>query len=219
MKDTNTLIMELSQDAAKKNAWQCHSVHPVKFAGNLVTGLVAYGIVVQYFLGLRPDLSMQFTRPWFDLEIFLLLALALSSVIAAVIAMYPDVYQKPRWLKLPYAIFIALAVLVISQLGMPFDVRMAMPKPGTHAIECTLCIGSVAMLPSALLFCILRRGASVRPMQAGAFAVLASSAIGCLTLRLSESNDLLMHLASWHYLPTLIFASVGALIGKWLLKW
>lgn len=216
MKDTNTLIAELSQDASKKNAWQRT---PVKISAKLVVVLAAYGIAVQYFLGLRSDLSMQLTRPWFDLEIFLLFALTLSSVIAAVIAMYPDAYQKPRWLNLPYVIFIALVVLVISQLGMPFDARMVMPKPGANAMECALCIGSVAMLPSALLFGILRQGASVRPMQAGAFAVLASSAIGCLTLRLSESNDSLMHLASWHYLPTLIFAIVGALIGKWLLKW
>lgn len=216
MKDTNTLIAELSQDAPKKGAWQRT---PMKFGGKLLAVLAAYGIAVQYFLGLRPDLSMQFTRPWFDLEIFLLLVLGLSSVVAAVIAMYPDAYQKPRWLKLPYAIFAVLAVLVIVQLGMPLDARMVMPEVGNHAMECALCIGSVAMLPSALLFGILRQGATVRPMQAGAFAVLASSAIGCLTLRLSEANDSLMHLASWHYLPTLIFASVGALIGKWMLKW
>lgn len=216
MKDTNTLIAELSLETPKKRSWQRT---PMKFGGLLLSVLAGYGAAVQYFLGLRPDLFMQLTRPWFDVEIFLLAALALSSVIAAVIAMYPDAYQQPRWLKLPYAIFIVLAVLVIAQLGMPLDARMVMPKPGAHAMECALCIGSVAMLPSALLFGILRQGASVRPMQAGAFAVMASSAIGCLTLRLAEANDSLMHLASWHYLPTLIFASVGALIGKWLLKW
>ena len=80
-------------------------------------------------------------------------------------------------------------------------------------MDCALCIGSVAMLPSLLLFGILRRGATVRPMQAGIFAVLAASAIGCLTLRLSEANDSLAHLLLWHYLPTLIFAALGAVIG------
>jgi len=216
MKETKKLIAELSQDVLKKNAWQCT---PFKFGGKLVMVLAAYGIGVQYFLGLRQDLLIQFTRPWFGLEIALLFALTLSSVIAAVIAIYPDAYQKPRWLKLPYAIFIALAVLVTWQLGIPPDARMVMPKLGPHAMDCALCIASVAMFPSALLFGILRQGATVRPMQAGALAVLASSAIGCLTLRLSESNDLLMHLALWHYLPTLLFASFGAAIGKWMLKW
>jgi hypothetical protein len=69
------------------------------------------------------------------------------------------------------------------------------------------------------MFVLLRKGASIRQLQAGSFAVLTATAIGCLTLRLSEENDSIMHLLQWHYLPTLLFAALGALAGKWLLKW
>ena len=86
-------------------------------------------------------------------------------------------------------------------------------------MECALCIGSVALIPSALIFALLRKGASVRQFQAGSFAVLAASSIGCLTLRLAEANDSMMHLASWHYGPTVLFAALGAALGKILLKW
>jgi hypothetical protein len=49
--------------------------------------------------------------------------------------------------------------------------------------------------------------------------VLAASGVGCLTLRLAELNDSIEHLLQWHYVPTLLFAAGGAMIGKWLLRW
>jgi hypothetical protein len=216
MRDIDTLVAELSSDVANKRAWQRA---PAALAGKLLAVLFIYGAAVQVHLGLRADLRLQFARPLFDLEILLLAALALSSVIAATIAMYPDAYQKPGWLKLPYAVAALLAVLMIVQLAMPTDARMVMAAPGMIAMHCAMCIGWVAMLPSLLLFVILRRGATVRPLQAGIFAVLAASAIGCLTLRLSEANDSLAHLLLWHYLPTLVFATLGAVIGSRVLKW
>jgi len=121
---------------------------------------------------------------------------------------------------LPYAVFTLLVAMVGFQLMMPTDTLMVMPEEvGAHPMECTICIASVALIPSALIFSLLRNGASIHPFQAGSFAVLASSAIGCLTLRLSEANDSIIHLVQWHYVPTLFFAALGALAGKWLLKW
>ncbi len=84
------------------------NARPAALAAKLFVVLAIYGAAVQIHLGLRADLRAQFARPLFDLEIFLLVALALGSVIAATIAMYPDAYQKPGWLKLPYAAAIAL---------------------------------------------------------------------------------------------------------------
>jgi len=85
--------------------------------------------------------------------------------------------------------------------------------PGGYSAAAT------AIVPAALIFALLRKGASVRPLRAGSFAVLAASGLGCLTLRLSEANDSLVHLVDWHYLPTLLFAVIGALVGRYLLRW
>jgi len=102
---------------------------------------------------------------------------------------------------------------------MPHDVRMVMPEISAHGMECALCIASVALVPSGLVFGLLRKGTTVRQLQAGSFAVLAASAIGGLTLRLAEANDSILHLVQWHYVPTLLFAGLGAMLGKYLLKW
>lgn len=216
MNNTFDLIARLSKESkpTRKARTPCY------WALRLLALLALYAVGCQYFLGFRPDLGLQLLRPLFALETLLLSFLLLSSVVAAVLAMYPDVYQKRQLLKLPYAFFMLLVVAVGFQLMMPIDPRMLMPEgAGIHAMECAICIASVALIPSALIFALLRKNASVHQFQAGSFAVLASSAIGCLTLRLAEANDSIIHLVQWHYLPTLLFAALGALAGKWLLRW
>lgn len=216
MNNTADLIASLSAEAKSMKKMAT----PYYWALRLLAVLALYAIGCQLFLGLRLDLGMQFSRPLFALEIVLLSLLLLSSAIASILAMYPDAYQKPQLLKLPYAVFALLVALMGFQLLMPTDARMVMPEGAdVHAMECALCIASFALVPSALIFALLRKGAPVHQLQAGSFAVLAASAIGCLTIRLAEANDSIIHLVQWHYVPTLFFAALGALAGKWLLKW
>ncbi len=212
--DTAALIASLSSEAPRPRLKP-----PGYFGRRLAALLLAYGFGAQYLLHLRPDLPAQLMRPAFAAEIALLALLTLASAASAILAMYPDLHQKRWMLNLPYVIFTLLAGLVFIQLAMPADARMIIPPSGGHTMECALCIASVAIFPSGVMFGLMRRGASVHPWRAGSFAVLAASGIGCLTLRLAEANDTLMHLAIWHYLPTLSFATLGALAGRYLLKW
>ena len=213
---TTDLIAALSTQAKPERTLRL----PGRQAALLLTVTVLYAGGCQYVLGFRHDLALQLMRPWFVLEVLLSACLLLFSMVAAVLAMYPDAYQKPQLLKWPY-VFSALLLAVLGlQAFMPADALMVLPTgAGVHAMECAVCIASVALVPSALMFALLRRGAGVRPLRSGAFAVLTSSAVGCLTLRLAEANDSITHLVQWHYAPTLLFAAVGAVAGKHLLRW
>ncbi len=215
MNKTQSLIEQLSQDVKP--------VKPMPKPRILALGLCAvmaiYGLAAQYILGLRPDLAVQFMRPLFVAETVLLVQLLFCSAFAAILSLYPDIYQKSAWLKVPFLLFALLFLLIIVQLFLPIDGRMVVPDESAHKMECALCIAAVALIPAAIIFMMLRYGATIKPLQAGVFAVLAASAVGCLTLRLAEANDSMMHLALWHYLPTLLFASLGAFLGKFLLKW
>jgi hypothetical protein len=215
MTDTLDLIAQLSADAKPTSKMRA----PIYWSIRLLAVLAIYAAGCQLYLGLRSDLTTQLARPLFIIETILLLLLLISSVVAFILAMYPDAYQKQRLLKLPYYIFIALVLLVLFQIIIPHDARMMMPEISNHGMECAIFISSLALTPSAFIFALLRKGASVRQFQSGSFVVLSTSSIGCLTLRLAEENDSIIHLLQWHYVPTMLFAALGALLGKWLLKW
>ena len=211
--NTDELIANLSRQPPLK---ALHS--PRLYAVVLILGLLVYGMGVQTILGLRQDISIQWHRPLFILEVGLLLILILISLNSAISLMYPDAYQVHFLLKAPYIVSAALLLVLIFQLYLPLDKLGAYPV-NSHNLECTLCIASVAIIPSFIVFGLLRKGFSVKPKQAGALAVLTATSLACLLLRLSEMNDAIPHLLLWHYFPTLIFATLGAAIGQFILRW
>lgn len=214
MVDTKQLIEQLSQQAAPVKP-----VRPARMVALLLAALMVYAIGMQWSQGLRVDLAMQLERPLFVVELLLLLCLCLSAMVACVLAMFPDAYQKRSMLKLPYLFAAAMLALVTFQLLLPQDGRMVMPTPQSHTMECTLYIAMASMLPAALIFVVLRKGATLVPLHAGALAVMTASSIGALTLRLAEADDAITHLLASHYLPSIGFAVVGALLGRWFLRW
>jgi len=210
------LIEELSSRAALAKPMPGPSAVMVRAGGILFI----YAVAALLFLGSRPDMQVQLARPLFAAEVLLLLVIALSSLRAALYLSYPDHYQKSYVGLWPCLAGVAFVLLLAVQMFLPVDARMVLPVgTGVHGMECTLCIASVAAIPSALLFMLIRKGASTHPFKAGCFVTLTAASIGCLTLRLAEVNDSLVHLVQWHYLPTLLFAALGAWLGKYLLAW
>lgn len=209
----STLIQNLSEEAAVPVLRR-----PGYYAVRLGGILLLYAAIMLPAQGIRADLASQFARPAFFTEVILLATMMLSSLLAAILCLYPDSYQRPGLLRLPYWLFAVTTLFIGYQFLQPTDLRMVIP-PAAHTIECTLCIAALSLFPSALIFVLLRKGTSIHPWQAGSFAVLASASLGCLMLRLTEGNDSLLHLVRWHYAPTLLFAAIGACVGKYLLRW
>jgi len=216
MTDTNELIAQLAQDTkpAKK------PLHAGLLMFLLLGVLFVYSIGAQVYLGLRPDLTTRLTDFWFEAETVALWFLIVTSAFASITVMAPDAYQKPVRLQMPYVVFGALIIILGYQMIFTQDMSNWMAEL-THfdGMECSVCIALLSFIPSALIFALIRQGATVRPFMAGSYAVFTATGIGCLALRLAEPNDSLIHLVQWHYLPTLLFAIIGAYIGKWLLKW
>lgn len=192
--------------------------HPIKITLKLLSILLIYGILLQKILGLRPDLSTQFLRPLFVIEMVIIFLLFISSLISTVLTMYPDTYQKSKLLKIPYIFFLLLLVVFLIEFLIPHNDLMSIPLV-SHTIECTICILELSIIPSILLFIILKKGATTIPTKSGLFITLTASSLGYLILRLHEMNDSISHLLIWHYFPILIFSFIGSIIGRYLLKW
>jgi hypothetical protein len=215
MVDTKQLIQELSAQAAPVKRLQ-----PRRDAAFLLALLSIYAICAQCWLeGFRPDLAIQLSRPLFILELLLLAAMLVSASVASVYVMLPDGGQRKTLMRLPYVFSGGMLVLLVFQLFLPQDIRMVMSDAAAHTHACTIYIALSSLLPAALIFGLLRKGASVMPMQAGLLAVITAVSVGAITLRLAEANDEIIHLLVWHYVPGLFFASMGGLLGRYFLRW
>lgn len=216
MSNVNDLIMQLSKEAAPKLP-----LRPAVLVPAVLIILVLYGVGAQLYLGIRPDLLTQFGNPFFIAETALLFLLALSGALASTHALYPDMLQR-RWvLKIPFIVSTLLLMLLVGQ-GLRDNPSMDMSflaHENFAGMQCTLCIAAVSLIPSALLFALIRKGATTKPLLTGMIAALTAAAIGGFALRLAEPADSSAHFMIWHYLPTLVFSSLGALLGKFLLRW
>ncbi|MBN8543648.1 MAG: DUF1109 domain-containing protein [Alphaproteobacteria bacterium] len=215
MADTKQLIETLSAQATP-----VRPLRPQRYALILLAALSIYAICAQCWLeGFRPDLAQQLQRPLFVVELLLLAAMLISSVLAALHAMRPDAIVQKYRMRLPFIFSGLMLLLVAFQLFMPHDVRMVMSNADSHTHGCTAYIAFSSMLPAILIFWLIRKGATIMPMRAGLLAVIASMSVGALTLRLAEANDEIAHLLMWHYAPSLFFAALGAVLGRYLLRW
>ncbi len=211
MSDTQQLIVALSADARPVMPMMV----PSRLALRLSALLAAYALVMALMLGLREDIGTYWHQPVYLTELLALFALAAASITASVFRAFPDQYQYDTVRHLPAVAFAVFFALLAFQFWLP-----GTPSPvNAHGMECAICIGAVAIIPSAIAMYLIRKGASTKPLLSGMYAVLACAAIGCLVLRLIEANDGPTHLLLWHYFPTLGFAALGGIAGKFLLKW
>lgn len=214
MTKISDLIAKLSNEAKLVEPLE----NPSRLAARILSILILYAFIVQYIIGLREDFTVQITRALFIVELVLFFLLFASSTVSAALSIYPDSYQKSYLQKIPFIIFIFLAVVFVAQLFIPSDAKMLMPE-NFHKMGCSISILFFSLVPSLIIFGFLRKGASTIPAKSGLFAILAATALGCLISRLHEANDSISHMITWHFLPIIIFSILGAVIGKFLLRW
>jgi hypothetical protein len=221
MVETTTLIEELA-----KKATPVKLINPKQYIIKLGAVFLLYGFTLQYIIGIRVDILQRLTNKLYVFEIIMLILIAISGLIASIIAMFPDNYNQKHKLKLPLPYMlsgimlmnISWQIIIDITFQSMFDFYEAQTEH-LHEIECALFIACASIIPSMVMFVILRRGATLIPMQAGAISVITISSLNAAILRLSEINDSATHLLIWHYIPIIILASFGALIGRFALKW
>ncbi|MCH2547171.1 MAG: DUF1109 domain-containing protein [Alphaproteobacteria bacterium] len=215
MTDLSKVIDSLSEDS--------ESFMPLRAPQNTLWRIYAfillYSAIALLILLPRPEILLALQNPALVTELLLLMAIVGAGLRAAIYLGYPDAYQKRGVVVWPALMCLALVGIIMAEL-MGVMPEIAFPTPAsTHLYACVLCIAVVSLVPSVLLFYLLKKAASTHPFTAGACIVLASTALGALLLRISEANDDMLHIVQWHYVPVFLFALCGAGIGKLLLRW
>jgi len=187
------------------------------FIGLLCGAVAATGLMLGW-LGLRPDLSFAVHTPPFWMK---LVYTALLGLIGFFLA---DRAGRPGAKLMPVSLLILLAVGMIAALGV--EQMMRAPRMlwramflGSSYQVCPwrIVVISIPVLIAVLL--MLRRMAPTRPVIAGAVAGLLAGGAGASVYGLHCAESSAAFTAFWYTLGVAATAGLGALAGRFALRW
>jgi len=189
-----------------------------RVAAGLGIGLAGSVILMYLMLGPRPDMmvaaaTMQF---WVKLAYTLILACAGIWAVKRIAHPLGTIRANIAWMA---AAVVAISVLAFTQLGMtPPDRHMAMIKG--HTI--TVCTFNIVLLSMPLLiaaFWVLRGLAPTRLTVAGTAAGLAAGALASVVYSFHCDESAMPFIAIWYTLGVLGAGLIGAIVGRYVLRW
>ena len=211
---TDDLIARLSADlrpVRRGILWQL-------LIGALVVGGIVAAIAMYMMLGLREDIATAPTTMTFWTKSFYTFALAVLGFCATLVLARPD--GRTRW---PWIAAIGLTVLLfvgaaMQLMMMPADQTMRLIV-GSSSLVCPLYIVGLSLPVLAGVMLVLRRMAPARPTLAGFAAGLFAGGAGAWVYTFHCGENGMMFLTLWYTLGILVVAALGALIGRFALRW
>ena len=183
----------------------------------LAAGILVSVILMMTTLGLRPDLAQAIQGATFWMKF------CYTLTIAALGLWVVERSGRPGCDPVRPSLFLVLPVLVILVIAA---VQLLRPGANTHA----LIMGSSARVCAFLIFALsipllggifwaLRSLAPTRLLQAGAAAGLLSGSTAATIYALHCPETAAPFVAIWYSAGILLSTLVGALLGRWALRW
>tara|TARA_R110002124_G_scaffold114535_41_gene269612 strand:- start:22656 stop:23294 length:639 start_codon:yes stop_codon:yes gene_type:complete len=211
---TDDLIARLSTDLkpVRRNALQRLIVGTV-----LASGVVA-AIAMLMWLGTRADIATAPGTMMFWTKFAYTLALALLGGAATLVLARPDGRTRWPWIA-------AFALLVLLLVGAVFQLAYAEPEAmmslviGGTSLVCPWRIVALSLPMLAGLLVALRRLAPADPTLAGLAAGLFAGGTGAWIYSFACGENGMMFLALWYTFGIAVVAGLGALLGRFTLRW
>ena len=186
--------------------------------GALIVGGIIAAIAMYMMLGLRADIATAPTTMTFWTKSFYTFALAVLGGCATIVLARPD--GRTRW---PWIAAIGLAILlaigaVMQLMVMPADQTMHLIV-GSSSLVCPIYIIGLSLPVLAGTLLVLRRMAPANPTLAGFAAGLFAGGTGAWIYTFHCGENGMMFLMLWYTLGILVVAALGALIGRFALRW
>jgi len=199
--DTSEFMHNLAINGISKRP----RAHPKYYALLWFISALAYFSAIIWYIGLRADLSTMLTQPAFLLEILFATTIALGAAFSASWLALPDVNQQAKIRWLPFIPLLLLSLLLGYQLMAQHSYTI------DAGYECFFHMVIFIIIPTALLFYCIAKGAPTHYAWSGVTTGLLVNGLSYGTLRIFESNDNVVHIVIWHYLP--MFLTTAVLIG------
>ncbi len=205
--EDNKFIKNLVSDLKPVQVFKLEMSHYLK-----VLGVGAFSLLAGLALsGLRGDLAIIIRTPQFIIETILIIALAISSAVAALRLSVPGSSTKPTFITVGIAAgawLLTLIVILVTDRNFI----------ASRGLTCSTQVILGGVLPAVLIFKIASRGAPLKRQLIGWIAVLSGGAFGALNAHLSCSLSDPLHVLFWHLTPVLIVSALGVFIGKHFLR-
>lgn len=208
---TDDLIRAISADAGKPPV-SMPGIWLAAFGGAiLVAGAIFFG-----FLGPRPDISQAMETSRFLFKFVVTAALFVSAVPVLRALARPGT-------RVPFWALLAAPVLILAAIAMEL---VALPSGqwlpslvGSNAFECLTLIPLLGIGPLAAMLAALKVGAPTRPVLAGAVAGIAAGGLAAIFYAAFCTDDSPLFVAAWYSLAIVLLAILGALGGRYVLRW
>lgn len=175
-------------------------------------------VLMVLWRGLRPDLMIAMGGMMFWVKFGYTLAIGALAFWAAERLGRPGAEARTVWWRLEGLVALFVLIALIKLVATPADAR---PKAlmGHSAFVCPWCILALTapILVGALVG--MRRFAPTRPGLTGLAAGLAAGGFGAFVYAFSCNESAMPFVAVWYTLPVLVAGAVGALAGRFVLRW
>ncbi|MBB3233315.1 NrsF family protein [Phyllobacterium endophyticum] len=189
-----------------------------RVAIGLGSSLAASATLMYFWLGMRPDLmtAMETTPFWAKFVYTLSLAIAGAWALKRIAHPLGSIRIN---LALMGALIVAIGILGFMQLAMAPPEAHYYLLTGHSVSICTLNIVVLSLPLLAGAFWILSGLAPTRLTVAGAAAGLASGAIASLVYSFHCTESGMPFIAIWYTLGVLVPGLIGAIAGRYVLRW
>ena len=209
---TGQLVEALVSDRAAVRRPLARSLGLALAAGGLLS-------LVVYFVGLgvRPDIGPAIATWRFDLKVAMVLFGLILTFVICLDCARPDMPRHPlrRLLPLVAVLVVAVAIELLSTPSSSWQTRLV----GSNSMICLPMVPVLSIAPLVAALFVLRRTAPASPILAGAVAGLLSALAGAALYAFHCFDDSPLFVATWYSLATLPMMVIGAIAGRWLLRW
>lgn len=182
-----------------------------------VGGAIAIAMLLAT-LGVRPDIAEALQTWRFDVKLLATACACVAALLATRELIRPDAIGQRAALAflLPLGV---MAIAIAAELAGSDASTWAPRAIGSNSRLCLTAIIAFAAGPLVALLIALRAGAPRSPALAGAVAGLLAGSVGAFLYATHCVDDSPLFVALW-YIPPIIFVGlVGALAGRWCLRW
>nr|QIQ10647.1 Anti-sigma-F factor NrsF [uncultured bacterium] len=191
---------------------------PLRLALGLAAGIMLAGALLLAWLRLRPDLASSVFDPVFWMKFGYTLLLAGGGFWAAERASRPGASARRPLLAL-LAVFVGCGAVGAAQLLLVPPTEMRTLVLGGSALLCPFYIVALSAPVFGAAILVMRRLAPTNLTLAGLAAGLLAGGAGAWIYAFHCTENGIPFIAIWYTLGVMIVATLGALSGRWLLRW